>query len=120
MVAEIDFVTAATVAYYLLREGYEVRTVKSGKELIEEVEKIQPDLIIMDIILPEINGLKVAEALKNNEKTSHIPILIHSTLNMPERAHKAGADEFLLKPINAEKLMDAVRRLLANRTSKGD
>ncbi|HZD60097.1 MAG TPA: response regulator [Anaerolineae bacterium] len=120
LIAEIDLGTAATEAYYLLREGYDVRTIKSGAELIEEAEKSQPELIIMDILLPDVDGLKITEALKANKKTAHIPILIYSFLDAPERAQKAGADAFLLKPIKPAKMMGIVKELLANRKSKED
>lgn len=113
LIAEIDFVTASNEAYFLLREGFEVRTVKSGKELIEEAEKIQPDLIIMDVLLPEMNGIEAARALRANEKTAQTPILITSPLDLHERALRAGANAFLLKPVNAGKLMETVRTLLA-------
>lgn len=120
LIAEIDLATAAAEAYYLLREGYDVRTVKSGRDLINEAENNHPELIIMDVLLPDMNGLEIAKALKANEKTANIPILIYSFLNAPERALASGADAFLLKPIKPAKMMGIVKELLASRKSEGD
>jgi CheY-like chemotaxis protein len=68
LIADTDLVTAGVVTYYLLWEGYEVRTVKSGTELLEEAIESLPELIIMDILLPDMNGLEITRTLKANEK----------------------------------------------------
>ncbi|MHB8841017.1 MAG: response regulator [Candidatus Aquicultor sp.] len=112
LVAEKDPITAELEEYFLKQEGYEVLIVLDGKKAVNEAEEKQPDLIILDIILPGMNGLRVCEELKRNTATSHIPILIFSILDVRDRALAAGADAFLLKPIDQPKLVEAVKNML--------
>ena len=74
---------------------------------------MQPDLIIVDVILPGLNGLKVCETLKADPATVHIPILVFSVLDVRDRALSGGADAFLLKPLEQPKLIEIVKSMLA-------
>jgi CheY-like chemotaxis protein len=112
LVAEKDPITAELEHYFLDREGYDVHVVLDGREAIEKAEALQPDLIVLDVILPGLSGLKVCKALRMGEKTKHIPILVFSVLAVEDRALAAGADAFLLKPIDQPKLIKAVKALL--------
>ncbi len=120
LVAEKDPITADLEQYFLKQEGYEVLIVLDGKKAVKEAEESQPDLIILDIILPGMNGLKVAEELKNNERTAHIPVLVFSILDVRDRALAAGADAFLLKPIEQTKLIEIVKNMLVSGTAERD
>lgn len=120
LVAERDPITAELEEYFLRQEGYEVLTVLDGKRAVKEAEERQPDLIILDIILPGMDGLKVSRALKSNEKTAHIPILVFSILDVRDRALEAGADAFLLKPIDQPKLIGIVKNMLVTGMSERD
>lgn len=117
LVAERDPITAELEEYFLTKEGYDVLVVLDGRKAVDEAEGRQPDLIILDVILPGLNGLKVAEALKANERTSHIPVLVFSMLDVRDRALDSGADAFLLKPIEQPKLIEAVKSLLTEKTA---
>jgi len=112
LVAERDPVTADLEEYFLHQEGYEVLVVLNGREAVHEAEDKQPDLIIIDIILPGMNGLKVTELLKANDRTAHIPVLVFSILDVRDRAVEAGADAFLLKPIDRPRLIEIVKNML--------
>lgn len=112
LVAEKDPITAELEEYFLRQEGYEVLIVLDGKKAVKEAEEKQPDLIILDIILPGMNGLKVCAELKKNQRTVHIPILVFSILDVRDRALAAGADAFLLKPIDQPKLIEIVKNML--------
>jgi CheY-like chemotaxis protein len=116
LVAERDPVTAELEHYFLTSEGYDVRIVLDGRKALEEAELLQPDLIIIDVILPNINGLKVCQALKSNPKTSAIPVLVFSVLDVRERSLRAGADAFLLKPLEQPALIELVKSMLAQKT----
>lgn len=112
LVAEKDPITAELEQYFLNDEGYDVHVVLDGREALEKAETLQPDLIIVDVILPGMSGLKVCEALKRNPATADIPLLVFSVLDVRDRALEAGADAFLLKPIDQVSLIGAVKDLL--------
>lgn len=96
--------------------GHDVLTSKDGEEGIKIAEKNDPDLILLDIILPKVNGLDVLARLKENQDTSSIPILILTNLPKESSADKAkmlGADGYFVKvEFEPEKLAKEVNRLL--------
>jgi two-component system, chemotaxis family, response regulator PixH len=120
LVAERDPITAEVEEYFLRKEGYDVFIVLDGRRAMDEAVTRQPDLIVLDIILPGMNGLKVCQSLKTNPKTAPIPILVFSVLDMRERAAAAGADGFLLKPLEEPELIEQIERLLGRRPDEGE
>jgi len=119
LVAEKDPITAELEEFFLTQEGYDVQIVLDGRKAVPRAEKLRPDLIIMDVILPGLSGLKVCAALKNSPVTSHIPILMFSVLDVAVRALATGADAFLLKPIDPPRLIEAVQALLTEKHREG-
>ncbi len=100
---------------YLLDEGYETFMAYDGKETIEKVTEIEPDLILLDIMMPKLSGYEVCAQLKQNEETKDIPILVVTALNEMgdiEKSVQAGCDDFLTKPVNRIELTTRVRSLL--------
>ncbi len=116
LVAEKDPITADLEQYFLNKQGYDVHIVLDGRRAVETAETVKPDLIILDVILPGLSGLKVCSGLKNNPLTKDIPVLVFSVLDVRDRALQAGADAFLLKPIEHPRLIEAVRALLNDDT----
>jgi CheY-like chemotaxis protein len=112
LVAEKDPITAELEEYFLNKQGYDVHIVLDGRRAVETAETVKPDLIILDVILPGLSGLKVCSALKSGRLTKDIPVLVFSVLDVRDRALDAGADAFLLKPIERPKLIAAVQALL--------
>ncbi|MDP2234269.1 MAG: response regulator, partial [Actinomycetota bacterium] len=115
LVAEKDPITAELEEYFLNREGYDVHIVLDGRKAMERAEDLHPDLIILDVILPGLSGLKVCKALKENRRTAQIPVLVFSVLDVRDRALDAGADAFLLKPIQRTELLESVKSLLTEK-----
>ena len=115
LVAEKDPITAELEQYFLGKEGYDVHIVLDGRKAVESAERMFPDLVILDVILPGLSGLKVCTALKGSLATSDIPILVFSVLDVRDRALDAGADAFLLKPIEQPRLIEAVKALLTGK-----
>jgi signal transduction histidine kinase/CheY-like chemotaxis protein len=102
----------------LSESGYIVREASNGKEAIDEVRKELPDLMILDVMMPEMNGFDVAAVLKNDPMTMDVPILILSIVQDKERGYRLGVDRYLTKPIDTEKLFAEIGSLLEQGKSK--
>lgn len=99
----------------LLAEYFDVLTAENGYMALELCEKTQVDLILLDVMMPGIDGFTVCERLKANARTAHIPVVMVTALDQPSdrvRGLKAGADDFLTKPVNDLQLMSRVKSLL--------
>jgi CheY-like chemotaxis protein len=93
-------------------QGYYVRTALNGKEALEEIDKFSPDLIFLDLMMPEISGFQLLEEFQ--EKNIAIPVVIISAFNKDEYKEKAkqlGAKDYLLKPVNSRQLISVVQDL---------
>jgi hypothetical protein len=98
-------------------EGYIVREAKDGMDALTKVRKKIPDLIILDLIMPQISGLDVAAILKNHSETRKIPIILLSIVGAEERGYCLGADKYLAKPIDTEALLKEIEVLISQGTS---
>ena len=97
--------------------GYAVVTVANGREAVAEVRRQRPDLIVLDVMMPEMNGFDVAAVLRNDPQTLDIPIIILSIVQDRERGFRLGVDRYLTKPINTDILFREVGALLDQRMS---
>ncbi|MGP1382215.1 MAG: response regulator [Thainema sp.] len=103
---------------HLEAEGYHIEEAEDGREAIGRVKQVGPDLIILDVMMPDVNGFDVAAVIKNDPLTMGIPIMILSILEHQERGQQIGVDRYLTKPINTEELLQAVRELISQGGSK--
>lgn len=95
--------------------GYEIIMARDGEEALEKVQETRPDVILLDIMMPKMDGFEVARQLKENEETRIIPIVMVTALRDVEdrvKALKAGADDFLSKPVDKTELRTRVQSLL--------
>jgi two-component system alkaline phosphatase synthesis response regulator PhoP len=100
---------------YLSEEGYEISMAVDGQKTLDRVAENQPDIVLLDIMMPKLSGYEVCRILKQDEKTQAIPILMVTALGERgdiEMAVKAGCDDFLTKPVNNLELKTRVRSLL--------
>lgn len=100
-------------------KGFEVIPAQNGAEALEQIAIAQPDVILLDIVLPDMNGLDLCEQAKQAEETRHVPIIVISgardqAINI--RAFEAGADEFIQKPFDALLLETRIRGCLRTKT----
>jgi PAS domain S-box-containing protein len=93
--------------------SYDVVEASDGLEAIEMAKKHQPDLIILDVMMPTMNGFDAAAVLKNDPKTMSIPIVIHSIVEDRDRGFRIGIDRYLTKPTATEVLLDEVGGVLS-------
>ena len=101
-----------------LGEDYQVQSCLNGKEALEILPEFKPDLVLSDIMMPEMSGDELCAAIKGNIDTSHIPVLLLTALgdekNMLEGL-KIGADDYMAKPFSINLLKASISRLIANR-----
>lgn len=99
----------------LLAEYFDVLTAENGYECLDICSKVPVDVILLDIMMPGMDGFEVCERLKANPKTAHIPVVMVTALDQPAdrvRGLRAGADDFLTKPVNDMQLMARVKSLV--------
>jgi CheY-like chemotaxis protein len=98
--------------------GYLIEQATNGKQALECIRKNRPDLIILDVMMPEMNGFDVAAILKNDPQTMDIPIIILSIIQDKARGFRIGVDRYLTKPIDTAQLFHEVGNLLEQGKSK--
>ncbi len=98
--------------------GYSIEEASNGKEALEKVRINRPDLIILDIMMPEMNGFDVAAILKNDPSTMDIPIIVLSVVQDKARGFRIGVDRYLTKPIDTGLLFNEIGSLLEQGKSK--
>ena len=100
----------------LTNEKFQVCTANNGKTCIEMTHKEQPDLILLDVMMPDLNGFDTATILKKDERTKDIPIIFLTALNTPQdlvHGFQVGASDFLTKPFNKEELVMRVMQQIS-------
>jgi signal transduction histidine kinase/ligand-binding sensor domain-containing protein/FixJ family two-component response regulator len=98
--------------------GYHLEEASNGKEALAMVRKVKPNLIILDVMMPEMNGFDVAAVLKNDPQTMDIPIIILSIVQDKSRGFRIGVDRYLTKPIDTGLLFSEIGHLLEQGKSK--
>jgi class 3 adenylate cyclase len=115
LIIEDEILNANFLERYLTSLGYEAIKTFNGEDGLVKTYEYQPDLILLDIMMPGMNGFEVCEHLRNDPKTTHIPILMVTALHDTSECIKAlevGADDFLSKPFNIYELAARVKSLL--------
>jgi two-component system alkaline phosphatase synthesis response regulator PhoP len=106
---------------YLSGTDYAVATAVDGEETLRKVQSFQPDLILLDIMMPKISGFEVCKRLKANPATQDIVVLMVTALDQPhdiDKAVDAGTNDFLTKPINKTELLIRIKAALKCRPHK--
>ncbi|HYK57550.1 MAG TPA: response regulator, partial [Flavisolibacter sp.] len=98
--------------------GYLIDQAVNGKEALEKIRRNRPDLIILDVMMPEMNGFDVAAILKNDPQTMDIPIIVLSIVQDKSRGYRIGVDRYLTKPIDTTQLFTEVNMLLEQGKSR--
>lgn len=101
----------------LEKEGYEVLTASNGRQALEIVASEHPDLIVMDVMMPEMDGFEALEKLKENPETCKIPVVMLTAKAQDSdvfRGWQSGTDLYLTKPFNPQELITFVKRIFQN------
>ena len=98
-------------------EGYSTEVAYTGADAIRELGEKKPDIVTLDVYLPDINGLNILKDLKSNPKTDQIPVIIVSSSDEEKNARELGAQDYVKKPINFAKLFGVLQEI-KQRTGK--
>lgn len=115
LVVEDETNTRRLLQTYLAADGYDVRMARSGEEAIRLIADDPPSIILLDVLLPNMNGFEVCKRLKSSETTEFIPIILLTALRGNEeriQGIEAGADDFISKPFNRVELQTRIKSLL--------
>jgi len=115
LIVEDDLDVARLIELHLAGNGREVLVAQRGDEALEIAQRERPDLITLDVMLPDIDGFAVLEELKSNPDTREIPVVVVSVLPDREDGLRLGAVDYVTKPIDEQQLLHSVRRVLARR-----
>jgi DNA-binding response OmpR family regulator len=99
----------------LTSKGYEVQGVPNGQAALDAIEQEHPDLVLLDIMLPEIDGFEVCRRIKSNQETRHIPVIMLTAKKSREdmaRGEKVGADWYITKPFKSAMVIETIQRFL--------
>jgi len=115
LIADDNIANVELLEAYLAGCDYEISTAADGAETLVMAESFEPNLILLDIMMPKLSGFEVCEELKSNAKTRGIMILMVTALTELgdiERAVAAGCDDYISKPVNKAELLKRVENLL--------
>ena len=104
------------VKVYLEFEGYQVVEAKNGKEGLDQVKAEQPDLVVTDIMMPEMDGVTFYKTLRQDEKTKNLPVIVLTVKDEFEDikyAYLIGVDEYVTKPFDPQQLVRKIKEILA-------
>lgn len=112
IVLEDDLEIRELVEYLLREENFEVRGFENVGDFWEAMNSTRPDLYLLDVMLPDGNGLEVCKALKSDEATQHIPVIIMSA-HFSSAMNECAAEDFIGKPFDINRFVATVRRYIA-------
>lgn len=115
LVAEDEAVQRTIFTHYLESAGYRTETASNGKEALEKALKLSPDLIILDCLMPEMNGFDVLKAIKESETANTSLVLMATCLHDQDNENyglELGADEYIIKPVQKRPFLRMVKLLL--------
>jgi CheY-like chemotaxis protein/anti-sigma regulatory factor (Ser/Thr protein kinase) len=114
LLAEDNPVNSEMVQFYLESYGCTVLVAQNGEEVLQRIEEVLPDIILMDIQMPKMDGLETTQRLRGDSRFAALPIVALTALAMPgdrERCLLAGVDEYLSKPVSLKTLMRVIEKL---------
>ena len=115
MVIDDDANIRAVLKYRFEKERYTVHLARNGLEAVKEVDGQQPDLIILDMLMPEMDGVAFLEQLRGNPLTGSIPVIVLTTLRRGpqwQRTQHLGVEDWVVKPFSPRRLVERVREVL--------
>jgi len=112
MLAEDDLTMVALLQTLLGMEGYEVITLTIDDDILESARRDQPDVLLLDVHLPNVNGMDVLDRIRADVETRDLKVVMSSGLNLENECEQHGANDFLLKPYMPDDLLNILKRNL--------
>ncbi|MFA5271296.1 MAG: response regulator [Candidatus Omnitrophota bacterium] len=122
MIIDDEKNTVDLLTHRLQCEGYQVLALSDAKGIISELHSFAPDIIILDLLMPEYGGLEACEALNKDPIGSRTPIIVVSGLNKDvdkKKAYRLGVVDYFVKPVDIDLLLAAIKKCIMNRNDQG-
>jgi len=117
LVVDDDLDIVETIVFMLRSRGFNVITAYDGSEGLIKVRERQPDIIILDLMMPQMDGFEMCHKLKNDEATKNIPVIVLTARSDSEaryKAHKSAADDYIVKPFDLPTLVTKINKFLSS------
>jgi signal transduction histidine kinase/CheY-like chemotaxis protein len=118
LVIDDDASVRDMIARYMTKDGFRVEVAASGREGLQLAKKLNPDVITLDVMMPSMDGWSVLKELKNNEATTHIPVIMLSMIDDRTLGFALGATDYLTKPINWKRMSTVIKQSVRNLVGK--
>src|SRR5690348_15604604 len=116
LVAEDNEMQAEVIRRYVVRDRHSVTLVRDGRRALDETRRLQPDLVVLDVMMPEVDGLEVCRVLRHESDVLVLMLTARSTEDDLLKGLELGADDYLTKPYSPRELTARVRTLLRRRS----
>ena len=117
LVVDDDQLTRAVLQHNVILAGYDVIVASNGREAMQKIQEVTPDLIVVDLVMPDMNGFEMLRRIRSNKETMQTPVIVVSALQSQtdiEEAKASGADIYLTKPIKPEEFIKHVKKYLGS------
>ncbi|MDD4982168.1 MAG: response regulator [Candidatus Omnitrophota bacterium] len=118
LVVDDELDVQSIISFRLEINGYKVSVASDGQEGLDKIKAEKPNLVLLDLMLPKINGFEICRMIKFDDKFKDLPIIILSALDKEDdrkKAMEAGADAYFLKPFDLEVLLEKINSLLTGK-----
>lgn len=115
LVVDDEIYIVHILEFTLTMEGYEVITAADGEEALRKIEATRPDLVVVDIMMPKMDGYEVCRRIRQDEETKKLPVILLSAKGRPidrETGLEVGADDYMVKPFSPRRLLEKIKDLL--------
>jgi CheY-like chemotaxis protein len=117
LIVDDEQLTRAVLQHNVILAGYDVIVASNGREAMQKIQEVTPDLIVVDLVMPDMNGFEMLRRIRSNEQTTKTPVIVVSALQSQtdiEEAKASGADIYLTKPIKPEEFIKQVKQYLGS------
>src|SRR5208283_3285293 len=117
LIVDDERLTRAVLQRNVILAGYDVMLASNGVEALQKIQEAAPDLIVVDLVMPDMNGFEMCRRIRNNKQTTKIPVVVVSALQSQtdiEEAKASGADAYLTKPIKPEEFIKHIKKYLGS------
>ncbi|HTY11241.1 MAG TPA: response regulator [Bacteroidota bacterium] len=117
LIVDDERLTRAVLQHDIVLAGYDVMTASNGQEAMQKIREIIPDLIVVDLVMPDMNGFEMCRKIRSYEGTKKTPVIVVSALQSQsdkEEAKTSGADLYLTKPVRAGEFVGHIKKFLGS------